>query len=255
MPMLKRPDGEIYYQEYGQGYPILLFAPGGMRSRSDNWHSPAGGPPRNFSDWTQSLADSYRVIAMDQRNAGRSRTAIEADHGWHTYAADHLALMDHLGFQRFHTLGGCIGGSFCLKAVETAPKRVLSAVLQNPIGLHPEFPEYFLEGFVEWTKEQRAERPELDEAKMRSFGDNMWSGEFVFCVSRDFAKRCPVPTFLLPGNDKPHPAATAAELAALLPGVDVLQDWRGPQHLDEQLRRVRTFLDRHTPREARAKAA
>jgi hypothetical protein len=128
-------------------------------------------------------------------------------------------------------------------------------VLQNPIGLHPDYPEYFPESFVEWTTEQRAERPELDAAKMRSFGHNMWSGEFVFCVSRDFAKRCPVPTFLLPGNDKPHPAATAAELAALLPGVDVLQDWRGPEHLDEQLRRVRTFLDRHTPREARAKAA
>ena len=124
MPVLKRPDGEIHYEEYGQGYPILLFAPGGMRSRAEMWHDPAGGPPRPWSDWTQSLAGSYRVIAMDQRNAGRSRTAIEADHGWHTYAADHLALMDHLGFRQFHTLGGCIGGSFCLKLCEVAPDRV-----------------------------------------------------------------------------------------------------------------------------------
>jgi pimeloyl-ACP methyl ester carboxylesterase len=255
MPMLKRPDGEIYYEEYGQGYPILLFAPGGMRSRIEMWHSPAGTPPKNWNDWTQVLADGYRVIAMDQRNAGRSRTAIEADHGWQTYAADHLALMDHLGFRRFHTLGGCIGGSFCLKLCEIAPDRVTSAVLQNPIGLHPEFPEYFPKGFVEWTREQRAERPELDEAAMRSFGRNMWGGEFVFCVSRDFVKRCPVPTFLLPGNDKAHPAATAEELAELLPGVEVLDDWRGPEHLDQQLRRVRAFLDRHTPQEARARAA
>ena len=134
MPVLKRPDGEIHYEEYGQGYPILLFAPGGMRSRAEMWHDPAGGPPRPWSDWTQSLAGSYRVIAMDQRNAGRSRTAIEADHGWHTYAADHLALMDHLGFRQFHTLGGCIGGSFCLKLCEIAPDRVTAAVLQNPIG-------------------------------------------------------------------------------------------------------------------------
>jgi hypothetical protein len=64
-----------------------------------------------------------------------------------------------------------------------------------------------------------------------------------------------VPTFLLPGNDKPHPAATAAELAVLLPGVEVLHDWRGPEHLDEQLRRIRAFLDKHTPREAHARAA
>ena len=75
MPVLKRPDGEIHYEEYGQGYPILLFAPGGMRSRAEMWHDPAGGPPRSWSDWTKSLAGSYRVIAMDQRNAGRSRTA------------------------------------------------------------------------------------------------------------------------------------------------------------------------------------
>ena len=69
MPVLKRPDGEIYYEEYGQGYPVLLFAPGGMRSRAEMWHDPVDGPPRPWSDWTQSLAGSYHVIAMDQRNA------------------------------------------------------------------------------------------------------------------------------------------------------------------------------------------
>ena len=255
MPVLKRPDGEIHYEEYGQGYPILLFAPGGMRSRAEMWHDPADGPPRPWSDWTQSLAGSYRVIAMDQRNAGHSRTAIEADHGWHTYAADHLALMDHLGFRQFHTLGGCIGGSFCLKLCEVAPDRVTAAVLQNPIGLHPDHPEYFPESFVEWAQEQKAERPHLDDAKIAAFGKNMWDGEFVFCVSREFCRRCTVPTFLLPGIDKAHPAVTSAELAKLLPGIEVLTDWRGPEHLDEQLRRVLAFLDRHTPKEARAKAA
>ena len=126
------------------------------------WRSPAEGPPRPWVDWTQALpAAGFTAVAMDQRNAGKSKAAIKADHGWHTYAADHLALMDHLGFRRFHVLGGCIGGSFCLKAVETAPKRVLSAVLQNPIGLHPEHPEYFPSSHAEWSEEQTAARPEL----------------------------------------------------------------------------------------------
>ncbi len=64
-------------------------------------------------------------------------------HSLSTYGADHLALMDHLGFDKFHVLGGCIGGSFCLKAVQAAPARVAAAVLQNLIGQHPEHPDYF----------------------------------------------------------------------------------------------------------------
>jgi pimeloyl-ACP methyl ester carboxylesterase len=163
-------------------------------------------------------------------------------------------LMDHLGFWRFHTLGGCIGGSFCLKLCEIAPDRITAAVLLNPIGLHPDHPEYFPESFAEWAAEMKAERPHLDDAKIAAFGKTMWDGEFVYSVSRDFCRRCTVPTFLLPGTDKPHPAATSDELKQLLPGIEVLENWRGPEHLDEQLRRVLAFLDRHTPKQARKAA-
>jgi hypothetical protein len=75
----------------------------------------------------------------------------------------------------------------------------------------------------------------------------MWSGDFVFSVDRAFARACPVPTMLLPGSDVPHPAATSAELASLLPGVEVLADWRGPEQLATQEARVVAFLRRHTP--------
>ncbi|MDB5415403.1 MAG: hypothetical protein JWR10_3738 [Rubritepida sp.] len=248
MPVLTRPDGEIHYETHGEGFPVLLFAPGGLRSRMEMWSSPEGGPARPWVDWTRALpAAGFTAVAMDQRNAGASRTGIETDHGWHTYAADHMALMDHLGFRKFHVLGGCIGGSFCLKAVQTAPDQVVAAVLQNPIGLHPEHPEYFLESHAEWSREQRDARPELSEEALAGFGRNMWDADFAFCVDRAFARNCPVPTFLLPGTDIPHPAATSTELAALLPGVEVLTDWRGPAHLAQQEARVVAFLKRHTP--------
>ncbi len=248
MPFLERPDGRIRYEVHGAGYPVLLFAPGGLRSRLEMWPSPPGGPARPWVDWTRALpAAGFTAIAMDQRNAGQSRTEIRADHSWHSYTADHLALMDHLGFGRFHVLGGCIGGSYCLNAVAMAPKRVTAAVLQNPIGLHPVEQNYFPDSHAEWTREQLAERPELDEAAIAAFGRNMWGGDFVFCVDRDFARTCPVPTMLLPGSDVPHPAATSAELAELLPGVEVLTDWRGPAHLAAQETRVVDFLRRHRP--------
>jgi pimeloyl-ACP methyl ester carboxylesterase len=248
MPILKRPDGEIHYATHGSGFPVLLYAPGGLRSRMAMWPSPAEGPPRPWVDWPRALAAAgFTAIEMDQRNAGASRTAIAADHGWHTYAADHLALLDHLGFARFHVLGGCIGGSFCLQAIEAAPTRVTAAVLQNPIGLHPEHPEYFPESHVQWSAEQRAERPALDAAALVAFGRNMWDHDFVFSVSRDFVRACPVPTMLLPGTDIPHPAVTSTELAALLPGVEVLTDWRGPMYLAQQESRVVAFLRKHSP--------
>ena len=249
MPVLARPDGEIHYQTYGEGFPVLLFAPGGLRSRMEMWPAPAEGPPRPWVDWTQALpAAGFTAIAMDQRNAGQSQTEIRADHGWHTYAADHLALMDALGFDKFHVLGGCIGGSFCLKAAQVAPERVAAAVLQNPIGQHPEHPDYFPNSHAEWSHAQRAARPELSEQAIAAFGRNMWDSGFVFSVDRGFVRNCPVATFLLPGTDIPHPAATSAELAVLLPGVEVLTDWRGPEYLGQQEARVVGFLRRHTVR-------
>lgn len=247
MAILQRDDAEIVYEEYGTGYPVLLFAPGGMRSRIEMWHSPAGGPPRAWNDWTGVLAADYRVIAMDQRNAGRSRGAIAANHGWQTYAGDHLALMDHLGIGKCHTLGGCIGASFCLKLAEIAPERFSAMVLQNPIGLNPEAPSYFPDMFDSWAGEQLAARPELDAEAVGAFGRNLWGDDFVFAVDRDFVRGCTKPALVLPGNDTPHPRATGLELAELLPAAECLVDWKGPEHLDAQRERVISFLARHTP--------
>ena len=247
MATLKLKDATIHYEEYGSGYPVLLFAPGGMRSNIAMWHKPADGPPRPWSDWTELLAPHYRVIAMDQRNAGRSQGEIAAHHDWNTYAADQLALMNHLGIARAHTLGGCIGSSYCLKLIEVARQRTSAAVLQNPIGLNPEFPTYFPDGFAEWSQEQLRARPELDAAALSAFGARMWTGEFVFAVSRDFVRRCDTPCLVLPGNDKPHPAVTGLELAKLLPNNEMLRDWKGPDHIGAQQRTVLTFLEKHTP--------
>jgi pimeloyl-ACP methyl ester carboxylesterase len=212
------------------------------------WHAPADGPPRVWNDWTRVLGSTYRVIAMDQRNAGSSRGAIEAGHGWHTYAADHIALLDHLGVERCHTLGGCIGSSFCLKLTEMAPGRVSANVLQNPIGLNPEFPTYFPDSFAAWAEEQRAARPGLDAGAVASFGRNMWGGDFVFSVDRDFVRRCDTPALVLPGNDKPHPRVIGMEVAELLPDREMLEHWKGPDHIDAQRRRVVEFLAKHTPK-------
>ena len=42
---------------------------------------------------------------------GQSHAPITAQDGWDTYTGDHVALLDHLGIDRCHLYGQCIGGS------------------------------------------------------------------------------------------------------------------------------------------------
>jgi pimeloyl-ACP methyl ester carboxylesterase len=171
---------------------------------------------------------------------------VTSTHGWHTYASDHLALMDHLGFRQFHVMGGCIGGTFCLTLCEMSPERVAAAVLQNPIGMH-ENRDTWDEAVSGFSKTMLERDPSLTPEIIRKFGDNMFGGDFVFSVSRDFVRRCPTPLLLQPGTDKPHPAVTSAEIEKLAPNLQVQRNWRAPEHLAESIKTVGDFLTRHTP--------
>jgi len=130
---------------------------------------------------------------------------------------------------------------------EMAPDRVTAAVLQNPIGLHENRATWddAVRGF---SKKILAEDPTLTEDVIQTFGRNMFGGDFVFSVSRDFVKTCRTPLYLQPGTDTPHPAETSAEIASLAPNLEVQKDWRGPEHLAESIRRVTDFLAKNTPK-------
>ena len=73
MPILKRPDGVIHDQTYGEGFPVLLFAPGGLRSRMEMWPAPPGGPLRSWVDWTQALPEAGFSACPDQASDQRCR--------------------------------------------------------------------------------------------------------------------------------------------------------------------------------------
>ena len=246
MPTFTRRSIEIYYEEYGSGYPILLFAPGGVRSAISWWHPAADGTPRAWMDPTVALAKSYRVIAMDQRNAERSRAPIRATDGWKDYAQDHIALMDHLGHRRFHTMGGCIGSSFCLSLCEMVPERITAAVLQNPIGFDNNR-DVFKNTFGLWSQTMRERDPDLTQATLDSFFGNMFGGDFTFNTSRDFVRRCQTPLLVMPGDDPPHPKVIGEEIARIAPKAEVLREWKGADKVAKVTPVVLDFLARHTP--------
>src|SRR5919106_1090301 len=131
MSVWERGELSIYYETHGSGFPLLLIAPGGMNSVIGFWNRAAFNPIEIFSR-------EYWVIAMDQRNAGRSKGPLELEDSWGSYAEDQLGLMNHLGIDRFHVLGCCIGCSFALSLIQRAPERVVSAVIEQPIGISDE---------------------------------------------------------------------------------------------------------------------
>ncbi len=240
MPKFERGAVSIYYEEFGSGYPILLFAPGGMRSSIEFW-------AKSPFDPTVELAKDFRVIAMDQRNAGKSRAPLSRTDGWHTYAADHIALLDHLGISRCHLLGGCIGSSYAFGAIKQAPSRVSAAVLQNPIGLSSNNRELFFAMFDGWAQALKPSHPEIDDVGLGEFRDRMYAGEFVFNVSRDFVRTVTTPLMILMGSDDYHPTATSEEIARLAPNATLVRDWKTPELIPQTVTRVREFLKSHTP--------
>lgn len=240
MPSFEHEGASLYYEEFGAGYPVLLFAPGGMGSAIEIWHKSPWDP-------TIELAPHFRVIAMDQRNAGKSQAAIKATDGWTTYTSDHLALLDYLGIEETHVMGGCIGVSYCLGIIQAAPRRIKAAILQNPIGLSNGNRPAFMAMFDEWSQSLKKTRPELDDTALETFGQNMFGGEFVFNVSRDFVKGCPVPLFICAGNDQFHPAAIAQEIADLAPQAELRMKWRESDVVGETIEKAKVFLLAHTP--------
>ncbi len=240
MPMFKYGDARLHYEVFGTGYPVLALAPGGMRSRMERWNSPSFPDPR---DW---LARDYRVITLDQRNAGQSRAPIGPHDDWASYLQDHLALLDHLGVDRFHILGACIGVSFALRLCRDVPDRVSAAVLQNPIGLVPTNRMVVDKLFRDWEQDL-PDRSDNDRAELPGFQHRMFGNDFIFSVSRDDVHSCRVPLILLPGRDDIHPGSISEEIAALAPNVEVLPIWKGYERFDQTISTIRRFLGRYRP--------
>ena len=73
-----------------------------------------------------------------------------------------------------------------------------AAVLQNPIG-HADNRDVFANLVQTWAKGIREQRPEIEERILKRFGDNMFGGDFVFSVSREFVQQCRTPLLFMPG--------------------------------------------------------
>jgi len=236
MPLFSHGDVDLYYEDKGTGFPILLIAPGGMRSTISYWES---AMPWNL---IEQLSGEYRVIAMDQRNAGRSSAPVRAGDGWQSYTDDQLALLDHLGIERFHVAGMCIGGPYCLSLMQTAPDRIASAVLFQTIGL-TDNRQAFYAMFDAWAQELRDEGKNASSEDWSSLREAMYGGDDIFfSVDDDFVRGCTTPLLVLMGDDEYHPQEASRRVAELAPNATFVEHWKQEPHVLGAQNVLREFL-------------
>jgi pimeloyl-ACP methyl ester carboxylesterase len=241
VPYVDRGEARIWYTVQGTGFPVLTLAPGGMRSSIAIWEAAAINPLTAY-------AGQYQMIAMDQRNAGQSTGPLDASDPWGAYAADQLAVLDHLGIDRFLVFGCCIGGPFILKLCQLVPERVVAAVLEQPVGVVASNRELISGIWKEWGERLDGERDDLDSTQIAAFGAAMWSPDFAVSVTRDQVRSFRTPMLVLPGIDDYHPTETGREIAALAPDAELIEPWKDPEHLPAATEAVGRFLQDHAPR-------
>jgi pimeloyl-ACP methyl ester carboxylesterase len=235
----------IRYAEIGSGFPLLATPGGGLNSCIAVWSRAVINIPEEFKN-------DFRVITMDQRNAtgGESIGPVPVDDPWGAFADDQLGVMDHLGIRQFFFFGNCIGGPFAMKLMQRAPQRVVAAVLSQPVGHKPEKPDYMYDaGQTVWGKELRERRPDVSTETIETYLHNLYRvrPDFVYSVSRDFAKSCQTPMIVLPDDVVAHPLQTSIDVAALCPNAEItVFPWKEPPELKARtINRARTFLKRH----------
>src|SRR2546428_14115557 len=105
---------QLYYEEHGKGFPIVL----------------AHGAGGNHMSWWQQvpeLARRYRCITFDHRGWGLSVDTDDRGPAW--FADDLGGLLDTLGIEETFLVGQSMGGLTCLAFAIHSPERVRGLVM------------------------------------------------------------------------------------------------------------------------------
>ena len=121
---------ETRYELIGSGPPLLMFSPGGYDATIEKWSS-LGVYARVQP--LEHLSKRYTCIAFDRRECGQSGGRVEPI-GWKHFVLQAKGLLDHLGIQRAHLMGGCMGCAPVVAFAVEHPQAVAGMVLWWPVG-------------------------------------------------------------------------------------------------------------------------
>lgn len=199
-----------------------------------------GGPDHQSSiPLARQLCDRHAVLLPDVRGYGRSLCSEEAKHTWASYAADVIALLDHLKADSAIVGGAGLGATITLRTALAHRERVRAAILISVEDIEDDEAKVAETAFMrEFAARVREEglyaawapilpnlapviREMVHDAIPRS---NAASIAAAAAIGDDRAFRSvselaaiAMPTLIIPGMDERHPQALAEQLADLLP--------------------------------------
>ncbi len=115
IPKVKVNDIEIFYEEHGEGQPVIMI-PG--------W----SGSTKSYPAFTQIFARYFRFIVFDNRGAGQSSKP-DIEYTTRMMADDAAGFMDSIGLERANIFGGSMSGMIAQELAINHKEKVRKLVL------------------------------------------------------------------------------------------------------------------------------
>jgi Predicted hydrolases or acyltransferases (alpha/beta hydrolase superfamily) len=149
MPKVKVNDVEIYYEEHGEGRPMVFLS-----------ETACDGEVWKINQVAE-FARDHRVIVHDYRGTGQSGKP-SIDYTTTMFAEDVVALMDHLGAEDAIIVGHSMGGRVAQLLALDYPKKVHKLVLASTGAHYPltkGLPLKICKEMIEWGALAGSSRP------------------------------------------------------------------------------------------------
>ncbi len=130
MPTVSLDGIKTHYEVIGDGPPLLMYSPGGFDATLDKWSTLGVYARIKLLDH---LSVKYSCIIFDRRESGQSGGRVERI-TWDDYAMQGKGLLEHLGFEAAHVMGGCMGCCPVTTFAVNHPEATLSMILYWPVG-------------------------------------------------------------------------------------------------------------------------
>ncbi len=110
-------DADLYFESYGEGFPLILIR--GLGSNADHWY-----------EQVPILSREYKVITFDNRGIARSNNP-GGTLSILMMAQDTIGLLDAIGITRCHLLGLSLGGMIAQEVTINYPDRIKGLILAS----------------------------------------------------------------------------------------------------------------------------